>query len=74
MLQKETSDEVGGNGERKMTASFGVSEKLNGAGEFVAFTCGHAFSLSRFHSKVILEFSNQVSDLPVSIPHTLLPQ
>ena len=70
LLQKETSDEVGGNGESKMAASFGVSEK-NGAGEFVAFTCGHAFPLSRFHSKVILEFSNRISDLPVSIPHTL---
>ena len=58
--------------ESKMAAtSFGGSEKLNGTGEFVAFTCGHAFPLSRFHSKVILEFSNRVSDLPVSIPHTL---
>ena len=49
LLQKETSDKVGGNGESKMAASFGISEKLNGAaGKFVAFTCGHAFPLSRF--------------------------
>ena len=72
LFQREASDDVGGNGESKMpAASFGASEKLNGTGEFVAFTCGHAFPLSRFHSKVILEFSNRVSDLPVSIPHTL---
>ena len=67
LLRRETSDE---NGESKMAASFGVSEKT-GVGEFVAFSCGHAFPLSRFHTKVILEFSNRVSDLPVSIPHTL---
>lgn len=72
LFQREAFDEVGGNGESKMAAtSIGASEKLNGAGEFVAFTCSHAFPLSRFHSKVILEFSNRVSDLPVSIPHTL---
>ena len=35
-----------------MAASLGVSEK-NGIREFVAFSCGHAFPLSRFHAKVI---------------------
>ena len=72
LFQRDASDDLGGNGESKMAAtSFGGSEKLNGTGEFVVFTCGHAFPLSRFHSKVILEISNRVSDLPVSIPHTL---
>ena len=70
MLQRETSDEIGTNGEGKMAVSFSSTEK-GGVGEFVAFSCGHAFPLSRFHGKVVLEFANRVSDLPVSIPQTL---
>ena len=70
LLQRETSDETGVNGESKVVSAFSDTEK-SGAGEFVAFSCGHAFPLSRFHGKVVLEFANRVSDFPVSIPQTL---
>lgn len=70
LLHRETSDETEASRESKMASSFSDSEK-SGAGEFVAFSCGHAFPLSRFHGKVVLEFANRVSDFPVSIPQTL---
>lgn len=37
----------------------------------VAFSCGHAFSESQFHSRVLTEFVERVQDFPILIPHTL---
>lgn len=39
--------------------------------EIAAFSCGHAFSASHFHAKVLLEFSEHVQDFPMPIPQTL---
>lgn len=36
-----------------------------------AFSCGHAFALSHFLSKVLMDFVERVQDFPISIPHTL---
>lgn len=38
--------------------------------EIVAFSCGHAFSVSHFNAKVLLEFSERVRDFPIPIPQT----
>ena len=72
MFQREASSE---DGKTKMAAagagaSLGETERRS-TGEFVAFSCGHAFPLERFHGKIILEFSNRVSDLPIPVPQTL---
>ncbi len=37
----------------------------------VAFTCGHTFPLSRFHSKILPEFIERVQEFPLSTPITL---
>ena len=52
------------------------SRSLEGSGDrkpdgIVAFSCGHAFSLAQFHSKVLLEFVDRVQDFPIPITLTL---
>ena len=49
-----------------------MEEDLNtGLQKVVAFSCGHAFSLSQLHSKILLDFVERVQDFPISLPHTL---
>lgn len=62
---------TGEEGKTKMAATSLSETERNTAGEFVAFSCGHAFPLEKFRGKIILEFSNRVSDLPLPIPETL---
>lgn len=45
-----------------------INQKLE---DIVAFSCGHAFSLAQFHSKILLDFMEKVQDFPVPIPHTV---
>ena len=45
-----------------------ISQKLE---DIIAFSCGHAFSLAQFHSKILLDFMERVQDFPVPIPHTV---
>ncbi len=52
-------------------ASTPVQSLARSTAGFTAFSCGHAFPLSVFHSKILVEFIEHVQDFPVSIPHTL---
>ena len=36
----------------------------------VAFSCGHTFSETLFHSKVLMDFAERLQDFPVPIPLT----
>ena len=52
-----------------------VDPRLTTAGSsrngVAAFSCGHAFSMSHFRTKVVLDFTERIQDFPVPIPQTL---
>ena len=74
-LSKQSSVQIFGttltNIESSQTQSVMEEDVNTSLQKVAAFTCGHAFSLSQLHSKILLDFVERVQDFPISLPHTL---
>ncbi len=74
-LSKQSLVQISGaaltNIENSQTESVMEEDMNTSLQKVVAFTCGHAFSLSQLHLKILLDFVERVQDFPISLPHTL---